>query len=226
MFKFIAALVAVVAAGLGGAILVPRADAQAVDEPVIVIQEDEAVEQVRRFAEPRQSEFLAKQFAELGNANLLHRWVQAQGQPAATYFMPTSQTGTWQIVSHDKLALLLNTASGETFVLREQEGRLSWQPIPRPKSDAPRVAVFPSPDFRAKPAQPPRAELKREADQAKRLVEATRQIDRIEAELAEIQAKLKDAGPDEKEKLREKRRALEKELDDLEASLRKHRSGR
>jgi hypothetical protein len=208
MFKFIAALVAVVAAGLGGAILVPRADAQAVDEPVIVIQEDEAVEPVRRFAEP------------------LHEWLQAQARPAATYFMPTSQTGTWQIISHDKLALLLNTASGETFVLREQEGKLSWQPIPRPKSEARRSALLPSPDFRVMPAQPPRAELKREADQAKRLEEATRQIDRIEAELAEIQARLRDAAPDEKEKLREKRRALEKELDDLEASLRKHRSGR
>jgi hypothetical protein len=222
MFKFIAALIAVVAAGLGGAILVPRADAQ----PVAIIQRDEALEQVGRLAEPRQSEYLAKQFAELGNASLLHEWFQAQARPTATYFMPTSQTGTWQIVSHDKLALLLNTASGETFVLREQEGKLSWQPIPRPKSEAPRVAVFPSPDFRAKPAEPPRAGMKREADQAKRLEEATRQIDRIEAELAEIQAKLRDAGPDEKEKLREKRQALEKELDELEASLRKHRSGR
>lgn len=149
MTKWIAALI-VVFAGLGGALLVPVAEAQ--------------------------------------------RGPDAPRPDAPRPPMPAP--GTWQIVTHEKLVLLLNTASGETFRLREREGELHWQPIARPGAEGPR----PDMPRGERPDRPPveRDGAQRLEDEVRMLREKLRNAHederpRIEARIKELLEKLKGA---------------------------------
>lgn len=158
MSKWIAALI-VVFAGLGGALLVPIAEAQ------------------RGPDAPR-----------------------PDGPRPDAPRPPAPPTGMWQIVTHEKLVLLLNTASGETFRLREREGELHWQPIPRPdmpRGERPRDSDMPRGD---RPDRPPveKGGIERLEDEIRMLREKLRNArdeerPRIEARIKELLEKLKGA---------------------------------
>jgi hypothetical protein len=158
-------------------------------------------------------------------------------------FAGHGQPGTWQIVTHKDMVLLLNTASGDTFHLGEGPDGPHWKPIPRPtppRPDAPpgfgRMVLPPDavpsppprPDRRAE-GNTPRDDDRRADDRRKhdeKLADFEQAVDRIENELEQVAKKLNDAGPDEREKLRDQRRELEKKLDQVERELREMRRGR
>lgn len=165
MSKWIAALI-VVFAGLGGALLVPIAEAQ------------------RGPDAPR-----------------------PEGPRPDAPRPPAPPTGMWQIVTHEKLVLLLNTASGETYRLREHEGELHWQPIPRPGHDGPRPDMprgerprDPDMPRGERPDRPPveKSGIERLEDEIRMLREKLRSArdeerPRIEARIKELLEKLKGA---------------------------------
>jgi hypothetical protein len=244
MTRWIAAAVAIVAAGIGGAILVPNADAQ--DSKA----ESSAFEKVRKNSEPAplfEKTFYGQAFKPtLQTAKTTERSLPVSGS-VMTYLTSAGQPGTWQIVTHKDMVLLLNTASGDTFHLRETGvgGGVKWEPIPRP--EPPRPSPIPArmlpppysvpdgadgwpsrPDGRAekdaRPDRDKRGDERRWDDE--KLADFEKAVDRIENELEEIAKKLNDAGPDEREKLRDQRRELEKKLDELEKDLREMRRGR
>jgi hypothetical protein len=239
MTRWIAAAVAIVAAGIGGAILVPSADAQEAksEGPVVVLETEEREVEV------------AKDGWDVPDRLTLPTYFTWRSAPATRTALVAGhgQPGTWQIVTHEKMVLLLNTASGDTFHLREDGvGGVKWEPIPRP--ELPRHDVpsgfgrfLPPPDA-VQPDRRPEGDLKRRieerrvrekdgrADEARdgdeKLADFEKAVDRIESELEQIAKKLNDAGPEERAKLRDQRRELEKKLDELERELRDMRRGR
>lgn len=87
--------------------------------------------------------------------------------------------GTWEVIKLEKAAILLNTATGQTFQLVEGKEGLHWKPIPRPdarehdgRGDAPRD----------KPA-PDKLELERAEKLRKHIEELERDLERARAEL-------------------------------------------
>ncbi|MCB9895971.1 MAG: hypothetical protein H6839_16175 [Planctomycetes bacterium] len=140
MQKLIVASAAILITGVVGAFSVPGNDAQdarretrrvETKEPRIVEVEDgeiiESVElkdgewyvQRRRVETPRAPEAPRGGQPRMAEMPMM----RMQGAP---------QPGTWQIVTVRERALLLNTATGETFTLADGDGGLRWQPIPRP----------------------------------------------------------------------------------------------
>ncbi len=233
MTRWIAAAVAIVAAGIGGAMFVPGADAQPVPEsetkievveikPEVVepvVLKPEVVKPVVQWVNPRE-----------------HIYRNARTGPIVQSLFAGSaqQPGTWQIISHKDTLLLLNTASGDTFRLGEGNEGPEWKPIPRP-TPLPTTTIphhlLPDPsllpwDHAEKQA---RREVEKRNDQRrdqKQLAEFEKTVSQIESELNDIAKKLNDAGPDERAKLRDQRRELEKKLDDLERQLKDMRRDR
>ncbi|MCC7510025.1 MAG: hypothetical protein IT464_11750 [Planctomycetes bacterium] len=173
MTKWITALVAIFAAGICGAFLVPQAEAQratAAAEPAPHAPDDEFV-QMRPGARPEMP--------------------------------PHGMPGTWQIVSvkayKSDYTLLLNTVTGETFRMESTEDRLHWTPIPRPGMDRPDRPDRPGADRPDKPAPRPNAE--RVEEEIRKLKEKLRdandeQRKRIEARIKELREQLRRGDDD------------------------------
>lgn len=258
MTRWIAAAVAIVAAGIGGAMFVPGADAQPVppeagsqdtdakaEKPIVVFETEAGKVKVELKEDGRNP----SEYIELPD----YFKIRAVSPVRSTVIdgFRHGQPGTWQIVAHKDMLLLLNTASGDSFHLRETGvgGGVKWEPIPRP--EPPRQIVIRN-SFLPDPQLLPRGSDRRHQrpdDDVKRRVEERRErenegrddkkpdheqkladfekaVDQIENQLNDIAKRLNDAGPDERAKLREQRRKLEKKLDDLERELRDMREDR
>lgn len=110
--------------------------------------------------------------------------------------------GTWEVIKLEKAAILLNTASGETFQLVDGKDSMHWRMIPRVGEHRPegRPAPDAGPD---KQAQQRMERLRNHAEE-------------LERELERVRAELKGAGKGD-EKRPEKRD--EPGLDDLKELL-------
>ena len=176
MTKWIAALVAIFAAGICGAFLVPQAEAQRAlaaeaAEPATHAPEDDFV-QMRPGARPEMP--------------------------------PHGMPGTWQIAETKRETLLLNTATGETYRLEGLEGKLRWTPIPRPGMDRPGMdrpdrPDRPGADRPDKPAPRPNAE--RVEEEIRKLKEKLRdatdeQRKRIEERIKELREQMRRGDED------------------------------
>ncbi|MBZ0137790.1 MAG: hypothetical protein K8I27_15600 [Planctomycetes bacterium] len=98
------------------------------------------------------------------------------GAPWGLFAAP-SRPGTWQVITHDDVILLLNTATGETFHLDDNDDGMFWKPIPRP-------------DMRPMPALP-RPEGDRRPQNA----------ERVEQRLKELRKQLKNARGEDRQRL-------------------------
>ncbi|MBK8207199.1 MAG: hypothetical protein IPK87_10505 [Planctomycetes bacterium] len=180
MTKWITALVAILAAGICGAFLVPQAEAQRAlaadnEEPAHLAPGDEFV-QMRPGARPEMP--------------------------------PHGMPGTWQIVSvkayKSDYTLLLNTVTGETFRMESTEDRLHWTPIPRPGMDRPGMDRPDRPDRPGadRPDRPaPRPNAERVEEEIRKLKEKLRdatdeQRKRIEERIKELREQMRRGDDD------------------------------
>lgn len=125
--------------------------------------------------------------------------------------------GTWEVIKLEKAAILLNTATGQTFQLVEGKEGLHWRPIPRPdgrehdgRGDAPRDK--PAPDKQA---------LERAEKLRKHIDELERDLERARAELKGVgREKSDEKKPDEKKRDEPGIKDLENLLKDAEERIR------
>ncbi len=227
-----------------------RLDVPVPNAPAQRITEREAAERGLELT-PAQREALrtARLDGREGFIELTELQVRPTTRSLVYQFAGHGQPGMWQIVTHKDTVILLNTASGDTFRLGDGKEGPEWKPIPRPRPDNP--PAFPR-LFEPRFIEPPRApdalprdparpdrnaeedargarDADRPAEERKRedrLAEFENELDRVESKLREIERKLKDAGPDEREKLRNQRRELEAKLDTIEKELRDMRKAR
>jgi hypothetical protein len=114
MNKLIAALVAVLVTGAAGFTVAQEAPKPA--SPKLKIVEREDAESVEAVLLDESDVFVQRApKAELRYVNVQH-----------------NQAGTWQIVNVNNIALLLNTATGDTFSLEKGDEGLHWKPVLRP----------------------------------------------------------------------------------------------
>ncbi|MEZ5991685.1 MAG: hypothetical protein R3E76_04970 [Planctomycetota bacterium] len=110
--------------------------------------------------------------------------------------MQPGQPGTWQIVSNEDEMILLNTATGATFMLDDNDDGLFWREIPRRGTE------------RAMPRMPEMPDWRSERDQPNRTPE------QIERRLNELRKRMKETRGDAREK-------MEKAIEELERALEK-----
>ena len=113
--------------------------------------------------------------------------------------------GTWEVIKLEKAAILLNTASGETFQLVDGKDGMHWRMIPRVGEHGRDLQPEP-PGHRNEPSKP----------QLERAEKLRKHAEELERELERVRAELKGAGKGE-EKRPEKRD--EPGLDDLKDLL-------
>lgn len=116
--------------------------------------------------------------------------------------------GTWGIVTHDKVVLLYNTASGQTFHLNEREGNLHWKPVPGPGHERPRHE---NPNRRERP------------DRGAPSPRAPRDLDRMGKE--DLENRLERMRERMREARGETRERLERAIHKIEEALEKRRKG-
>jgi hypothetical protein len=190
MQKLIVALSAVLITGLAGfsitggdaqeARLIRPAQAKKIEVEEVKLEDERFAElKLVQLAEEEAFEVYLQRANEVPQFRMLN---VNQGQP-----------GTWQIVTHDGLALLLNTATGETFSLQKNDEGLHWKPIARPQGmDVPMLPSMPN--------------FRRSADKADR--------QGIEERLEALRDELRRTKGDGRDK-------LEKAIEELEKSLEK-----
>lgn len=250
MTRIIAALVAVGVAGLFGSVITNDAqdaekEATPIERKVVVIEKDGEVEvielkdgkTVKRTV--RDEDFddedirLPRGHVERDVAEAMQRALRnrheaetrlnrARGMMGGMMNRP----GTWELERSGEGMILLNTATGETFVLRGDDDKLHWQPIPMPKG--PRAPSFgprrdmPRPDGdRERTRDRERAEHERAIDKYENWIEDVEEaIEELHEELEEAE---EDRDDDDADDLREEIEEHEKKLKKLQKELRKLR---
>ena len=114
-------------------------------------------------------------------------------------FVTPAQPGTWQVVTHDDVILLVNTATGETFHLEDNDEGLYWKPIPRPGLErrVPRMPEMP---------RMPRERADRDGERMS--------PEAIERRMDEIRRKMKEARGEARDRLERALEELEREHED------------
>ena len=232
MQKLIIAALAILVTGVIGAFSVPGNNAQdarretrrtQADKPrVVEVEEGEIIEgedgdwfiQRRRVQTPdtpRQPQ--APQPPMGGNMPMMR--------------MTQPQAGTWQVVSHDDILLLLNTASGETFMLDDNDDGLFWRPIPRPgmgQRDMPRgmpeMPRMPGMD-RPNGERPNREQLEQKLEQLhKRLKESEgERREQVKKAIEELENSLEKLGNRDRGNERNEGADRERRRDELQGAI-------
>jgi hypothetical protein len=153
--------------------------------------------------------------------------VQAGSTPM---FFGYGQPGTWQIVTAKDMVLLLNSASGATFRLVQEDGGARWQPIEGqfPKAETARTPAlrrYELPEALKRMPLPPEVdrpavrdframeELVRSFDNLISSLEARLKKETSEAEKAKIEGRLTDLRADRKKAAEELEKARAEDAD-------------
>jgi hypothetical protein len=223
MQKLIVALSAVLITGLAG-FSITGGDAQ--EARILRPAQAKKIEseEVEREA-ARLSELELVQLADEDTDYYIQRTQETPRTPQfRTLNMRQGEAGTWQIVTLDKLALLLNTATGETFSLEKGEEGLHWRPIARPDQKMPALPRMPN--FRELPDQP---DLEEKLERLRKELRDTKgeARERIEKAIDELEQSRKRPGEGDKRekkdaeprKYAERDEEAKRDAQDTEAAL-------
>lgn len=209
MTRWIAAAVCVCVTGLLGAFSLHQSQAQDGTEVLRPRVEFQPAQRARMTERPSQtSENTYLEILEDGAGSV--QWplapIQGRGQP-----------GTWQIVTSRDMTLLLNTASGETFVLAGDKESPRWKPVERP---LPRLESPGFPPFPGMPDRPDTDQMRRTLDDLRKRAEKAEGRDReaLKEKISALEKALKEGDRPAKPAAP---RQPDNELAEMEALLRR-----
>jgi len=153
----------------------------------------------------------------------VYRLLQRQPAPRAEQRrMPgmggPGQPGTWQITSGGDRTFLLNTATGDSYLLAKGEEGMHWQPIHRPMPEMPQVPRVPGPRMERDFPQTPDLDEKLEALRKELRNAKGEARERIENAIEELELARKRVREGEKRDVqpREKREPQPRDKRDVE----------
>lgn len=139
-------------------------------------------------------------------------------------FMPLGgHPGTWQIVTHHDWVLLLNTSTGESFHLEDNDDGLFWKPIHRPGNERREMPRMPRERMDREDINPERLaqrieELRKKAEKAR-----GESLEKLERTIEELERMRKEREP-RGDRDRERDRPEERERDRDREENRKDRA--
>lgn len=213
MQKLMIATAAILLTGVFGAFQVTGSDAQDARKQVRIVERDDNRIVIQKNGEVKErpdggivietsgdDEEVVYEVGEDGKWHV-RRTVERQAPEPRAIFqmqrgMQPSQPGTWQIVSNDDEMILLNTATGATFMLDDNDDGLFWREIPRHGNDRAMPRIPEMPGWRGEREQP------------------NRTPEQLERRLNELRKRIKESRGDAREK-------MEKAIHELERALEK-----
>jgi hypothetical protein len=216
MQKLIVALSAVLITGLAG-FSITGGDAQ----EARILRPAQAKKIEAEEVEREAARLTELELVQLADEDYDYYIQRAQETPRTPQFRTLSvrqgEAGTWQIVTLDKLAVLLNTATGETFSLEKGEEGLHWKPIARPDHMMPGLPRMPN--FRELPDQP---DLEEKLERLRKELRDTKgeARERIEKAIEELEQSRKREKKDaEPRKYNERDEEAKRDAQDTEEAL-------